>query len=135
MENEFVTKTLFWIAGIVFTVLYGLVSFLLAYYFNKNEREKEVMKKQIQDNKDLVENKLSGIIKDFQSGVDSIKSAVTEMKELVSVVRVQHGAELAEIGRRLTNKREWIDELEHKVDDHEKRITLTEADCKHYHKK
>ena len=134
MENEFVTKTLFWIAGIVFTVLYGLVSFLLAYYFTKNEKERESMKKQIQDNKDIIENKLYLMIKDFQSGVESLRGVVLDIKELVSIVKTQHSAELSEIGRRLDNKRLWLEDHDNILSQIEKDIIEIKSTCRHHHK-
>ena len=134
MENEFVTKTLFWIVGILFTVLYGVTAFLLSHYFNKNEKEKEIMKKQIQDNKETVENKLYLMIKDFQAGVESLRAVVVDIKELVSIVKTQHSAEISEINRRLIDKREWLNQHDEVLSRHEKEIVEIKSSCRHYHK-
>jgi len=135
MDENFVSQTLFWISGAIWTVAQLIFGFLLKYWFERNEKDKMEMKQDIKENKNIIENRLETMIKDFQSGVDSLKSAVHEMKELVSVVRVQHGEKIAEISRRLDDNKDWLEEHENKINEHSKDIIEIKSDCKHFHRK
>lgn len=132
--DEFVNKSLFTIVGIIWSVIQITMGFFMKYWFDRNEKDKEDMKKDIKENKHIVENRLEVMIKDFQSGVDSLRSAVVEMKELVSVIRVQHSTEISEINRRLVQKREWLEEHDEKIEQHDRQIVEIKTSCKYHHK-
>lgn len=132
--DEYVGKTLFAVAGIIWSVIQITMGFLYKYWFDRNEKDKEDMKKDIKENKHIVENRLEVMIKDFQSGVDSLRSAVGEMKELVSVIRVQHSTEIAEINRRLERKKEWLEDHDEIISRHDRELTEVKSNCNHYHK-
>lgn len=131
--DEFVGKTLFAVAGIIWSVIQITMGFLFKYWFDRNEKDKAEMKADIKENKYIVENKLEVMIKEFQSGVDSLRSAVVEMKELVSVVRVQHSTEIAEINRRLERKKDWLEDHDEKLEQHDRQIIEIKSECKHHH--
>lgn len=134
MDEAFVTKTLFAVVGAVWTIIMAVMGFFLRYWFTKNEEDKKEMKREIKENKYFIEDKLGGIIKDFQGGVDSIRSAVYEIKELASVVKTQFGAEIGEINRRLERKKEWLEEHDEMLEQHDRQIVEIKSDCKHHHK-
>ena len=131
--DEFVNKSLFTIVGVIWSVIQITMGFFMKYWFDRNERDKAEMKADIKENKNLVEGKLETMIKDFQSGVDSLRSVVTDIKELVTVVKTQHTAELAEINRRLERKKEWLEDHDEKLEQHDRQIIEIKSDCKHHH--
>lgn len=133
--EDFVTKTLFWLISSAMMIAVSITGLFVRMYIAKNEREKEQMADEIRKNKNMVESQLSGIVKDFREGVDSLKSAVHEIKELIAVIRTQHSAEIADCQRRLTHKRTWLEDHDHKIDKIHDRLTIVESDCRHYHKK
>jgi hypothetical protein len=135
MDENFVTQTLFWIASSIWAVLTAIVGFLAKGYLNKYDKEIMCMKEDIKENKAIVDLKLGTMIKDFQSGVDSLKSAVAEMKEFLAVVKTQQEERIGEIKRRLDDKKKWLEDHDETLDNHADRLTAVETDCKHFHKK
>ena len=134
MDEAFVSKTLFAVVGAVWTIIMAVMGFFLRYWFNKNEEDKKEMKQDIKENKFFIENRLESMIKDFQAGVDGIRSAVQEMKELVSVVKAQHSEQISDINRRLERKKEWLEEHDEIISRHDRELTEVKSNCNHYHK-
>lgn len=135
MDAEYISQTLFWLVVSLITLLVGIIGFLFKNAMSKNDETIKEMKQDIDKNRDTVDTKLSAMIRDFQDGVKSLNSVVGEMKEFISVVKTQHGEQIGEIKRRLENKTKWLETHDNEINGLEKRLTMVESDCKHYHKK
>ena len=138
MDN-FVSQSLFWSVTSVIGGLSAAVVGLIAYIVRKNDDKiKEIkgdidmVKVDVVKNKEFLETKLIGMIREFQSGIEALKSAVSEMKEYISVVKVQHNEQINNINARLDNKRAWLEEHDSELKQHEKRITVVEVNCRHH---
>ena len=134
MDEQFVTKTLVWTLGAIWIVLQGVIGFFLRHYFNKNEEDKMSMRKDIKENKDLLDNKLSGIVRDFQSGVDSLKDAVSEMKSFMAVVKSEVDNRNNETRRILDSHEHWLEEHDNRCGHLAERVTKCETKIENHHK-
>lgn len=134
MDAEYISQTLFWLVVSLITLLVGIIGFLFKNAMSKNDETIKEMKQDIDKNKDTVDTKLSSMIRDFQDGVKSLNSAVSEMKEFISVVKTQHGEQISEIKRRIENKTKWLEEHDKEISGIDKRLTKVESNCEHYHK-
>jgi septal ring factor EnvC (AmiA/AmiB activator) len=126
MDAEYISQTLFWIVTTLILVLVSIVGFLFKHAMSKNDETIKEMKQDIDKNRETVDTKLSAMIRDFQDEVKSLNSAV---------VKTQHGEQISEIKRRIENKTKWLEDHDKEITGLDKRLTMVESDCKHYHKK
>ncbi len=123
-------------SGVSATML-GVVVFWLKRYIkevddkmNKLENSDKENKKDIKENRDVIDNRLAKIMGDFQDGVNGIRDAVNEMRELVAVVKTQHGEQISAMKDRLNDHEDWLEQTDKIIDMHGNRITAVETKCK-----
>ena len=133
------------INGGLITVLAGVLGFFIRKWIMNVEEDFEKLKDKVDANRELSEKnerylfektdqRLSEVVDKFQDIAINIKDTVTEMKNIVDVFKTQTEMTNKEVDRRLNAKRQWLEEHDHKLDEHEKRITTVETTCKYQHK-
>lgn len=74
-------------------------------------------------------------VNELKNGISVMNESVNGMKTMVEVIKVQVEERNKNIDIRLTQKREWLEEQDVKILDHERRIGKIETTCQLYHKK
>ena len=74
-------------------------------------------------------------VNELKNGISVMNESVNGMKTMVEVIKVQVEERNKNIDIRLTQKREWLEEHDIKILDHERRIGKIETTCQLYHKK
>jgi preprotein translocase subunit SecF len=129
-----VSKTLFWLVNLVVLSLIGIVGAFTRGYVNKNEKEKENMEEVIRKNKEFLDTEIKSSIKDFNSGVNEIRSFVSEVKELVVVIKTETAERHHQIMNRLTEHEEWLETHDLDIKCHDKKLHGIDIAIKHHHK-
>jgi DNA repair ATPase RecN len=135
MDANFVSETLFWIVTASMGGLMSIVGYLVKLSISKNEKEMVLMKTDIKENRDLLDNRFSNMLEKLDKSINALNAIVSEMKEVNSVVKTEHGEQIKEIKRRIENKTKWLEDHDKELNGLDKRLTMVESDCKHYHKK
>lgn len=74
-------------------------------------------------------------VNELKNGISVMNESVNGMKTMVEVIKIQVEERNKNIDIRLTQKREWLEEQDVKILDHERRIGKIETTCQLYHKK
>jgi septation ring formation regulator EzrA len=94
------------------------------------EKKMGSLEMDIKSNRDMLDNRLSKVLYDFQDGVNGIRDAVSEMRELVAVVKTQHGEQIHHIQAQLSECKKCLDETGKEIGDQSNRITAIETKIK-----
>ena len=140
MNDAFVSQTLFWSVTSVIGGLCAIVVGLISYIVRKNdEKVKEIwgdidmIRSDVQANKTFLEGRLTEMIRDFQAGVDTLKSAVSEMKEYISVVKTEHSEKLKSIEKQIEDQKCWLESDDKELNEHAIKIAQLKAQCDAQH--
>lgn len=78
--------------------------------------------------------KVTEVMNEMKAGIDVMNRNVHNMETIVQVFKAQVEEQNKTISARLDKKREWLEEVDEQLKDHEKRINITETTCKLNHK-
>ena len=127
MDDQIIQKIIFWLLGTAWLIVSAIIGYVVRSYHAQNEKDKEDMRADIKQNKDLLDQKLSGIVKDFQSGVSSLKDAVHDMKSFLAIVKNDGDNRSSETCRRLENHEHWLEEHDTRCSQLSERVTKVET--------
>ena len=133
-DDQITHKIVFWLLGTAWVIVSGIIGYMVRAYHVQNEKDKEDMRDDIKQNKDLLEEKLSGIVKDFQSGVNSLKDAVSEMKSFLAVVKTEVDNRNNETRRILDSHEHWLEEHDTRCGHLSERVTKVETKIENHNK-
>lgn len=125
----------------------GLVSVLgiaLWYFIQKWMTQMEAADKNNEEKIDQARGLMDAAIKEavlgftvavneLKQGIAAMNESVGSVKTIVEVIKAQVEERNRSIDQRLTNKREWLEQHDIILNDHEKRLTRNESTCQAFH--
>lgn len=78
---------------------------------------------------------LTKAVGEMRNGIEVMNRNVSSMETVVQVFKAQIEERNKNVDKRLDNKKEWLEEHDIKILDHERRIGKIETTCQLYHKK
>lgn len=78
---------------------------------------------------------LTKAVGEMRNGIEVMNRNVSSMETVVRVFKAQIEERNKNVDKRLDNKKEWLEEHDIKILDHERRIGKIETTCQLYHKK
>ena len=140
MNDAFVSQTLFWTVTSIVAWLCAIVIGLISYIVKKNDEKVneiwgdiDMIRADVSSNKSFLEGKLTDMIKEFQVGVDTLKSAVSEMREYISVVKTEHSEKIKSIEKDLQDQKCWLEADDKELSEHAIKIAEIKTMCESQH--
>lgn len=140
MDAQFVSQTLFWSVTSVIGGLCAIVVGLISYIVRKNDEkikevweDIEVIRGDFKDNKTFLEGQFSGMIKDFQRGINSLENVVSEMKLYNIEVKTEHNERIKSIEKKLEEQRCWLEADDKELNDQAIKIAQIKTQCEIQH--
>ena len=93
----------------------------------------DMIRADVSSNKSFLEGKLTDMIKEFQVGVDTLKSAVSEMREYISVVKTEHSEKIKSIEKDLQDQKCWLEADDKELSEHAIKIAEIKTMCESQH--